>query len=160
MGTPMKDRHVIKLTDAESAELEAIREQFQAERPGPSSLVDRGEIDEPIPHGQFVELLSLVDQIKRAREQGGVSITDLSQQSGLTRAAISRLENGWNNNPTLDTLYRYALAAGMHIKLTAEPVAKPSEPDFVEKHETEQHPIPPGSDADMSRHLIEAKGTT
>jgi HTH-type transcriptional regulator/antitoxin HigA len=32
--------------------------------------------------------------------------------------------------------------------------------DLVEKYETEHHPIPPVSDAEMLRHLIEAKGTT
>ncbi len=32
--------------------------------------------------------------------------------------------------------------------------------DLVEKYETSAHPIPPVSDADMLRHLIEAKGVT
>ena len=37
------------------------------------------------------------------------------------RSAISRLENGQYPNPTLDTVYRYAFALGMHITLTARP---------------------------------------
>jgi HTH-type transcriptional regulator/antitoxin HigA len=32
--------------------------------------------------------------------------------------------------------------------------------DLVEKYETEHHPLPPVSDAEMLRHLIEARGTT
>jgi HTH-type transcriptional regulator / antitoxin HigA len=32
--------------------------------------------------------------------------------------------------------------------------------DLVEKYETERHPMPPVSDADMLRHLIEARGIT
>jgi HTH-type transcriptional regulator / antitoxin HigA len=32
--------------------------------------------------------------------------------------------------------------------------------DIVEKYETEHHPMPPVSDAEMLRHLIEAKDTT
>jgi HTH-type transcriptional regulator / antitoxin HigA len=32
--------------------------------------------------------------------------------------------------------------------------------DLVEKYETEHHPMPPVSDADMLRHLIEARETT
>src|SRR4051794_36379992 len=32
--------------------------------------------------------------------------------------------------------------------------------DLVKKYETEHHPIPPVSDAEMLRHLIEARGTT
>lgn len=31
---------------------------------------------------------------------------------------------------------------------------------FVERYESEQHPIPPASDAEMLRHLIEARGVT
>src|SRR4051794_4757154 len=104
MGTPMKHRLGIELSDEERAEMDAVRDQYQDERPGPDDLVDRGEIDEPVPHGHFVELLSLVKRIKQAREEAGVSLTELSRRSGLTRAAISRIENGWNNNPTLDTL--------------------------------------------------------
>ena len=42
--------------------------------------------------------------------------------AGLTRAAISRLENGWTVNPTLETLYRYALALDAHIALAAEDI--------------------------------------
>jgi HTH-type transcriptional regulator/antitoxin HigA len=32
--------------------------------------------------------------------------------------------------------------------------------DIVERYETEHHPLPPVSDAEMLRHLIEARGTT
>jgi HTH-type transcriptional regulator/antitoxin HigA len=32
--------------------------------------------------------------------------------------------------------------------------------DLVEKYETEHHPMPPVSDADMLRHLIESRETT
>ena len=49
-----------------------------------------------------------------------MSLTDVSERSAMTRAAISKLENGWNLNPTLDTLYRYASAIGAHLKLTVE----------------------------------------
>ena len=50
----------------------------------------------------------------------GLSLTDLSERSGLTRAAISRLENGWNLNPTLETLFRYAEALGVDLRLTVD----------------------------------------
>ena len=49
-----------------------------------------------------------------------MSLTDVSERSAMTRAAISKLENGWNLNPTLDTLYRYATAIGANLKLTVE----------------------------------------
>ena len=55
-------------------------------------------------------------------EARGLSLTDVSVLFGLTRAAISRLENGWTVNPTLETLYRYALALDAHITLAAEDI--------------------------------------
>ena len=90
--------------------------------PGPDELIDSGDVDEPVPHGQFLELSALVHGLKVRREARGLSLTDVSERSGLTRAAISRLENGWTVNPTLETLYRYALALDAHITLAAEDI--------------------------------------
>jgi transcriptional regulator with XRE-family HTH domain len=50
----------------------------------------------------------------------GSSLTDMSERSGLTRPAISRLENGWNLNPTLETLFRYAEALGVNLRLSVD----------------------------------------
>ena len=62
----------------------------------------------------------LVDRIRREREGRGLSLADVSEKAGITRRAISRIEDGWNSNPTLDTLYRYASAVGLHIRLKAD----------------------------------------
>ena len=43
----------------------------------------------------------------------------------MTRAAINRLENGWNLNPTLDTLFRYATVLGAQIRLSVEECPPP-----------------------------------
>ena len=48
-----------------------------------------------------IELRSLMVRLREVRERMGRSLTELSERTGLTRAAISRLENGWNLNPTL-----------------------------------------------------------
>jgi DNA-binding XRE family transcriptional regulator len=114
------------LTSVKRASIEAAR-QMARQRPSLDDLVDQGEIDEPVPHGQFLELLALMMQLKRERERRNLSLTDLSEHSGLTRSAISRLENGWNTNPTLDTIFRYAMALGMHVKFSAEVAANPGE---------------------------------
>jgi transcriptional regulator with XRE-family HTH domain len=74
-----------------------------------------------------MELRMLTAQLRRLRGEQGLSLTDVSERSGLTRAAISRLENGWNLNPTLDTLFRYAAAIGAHVSLSAAP--DPAAPD-------------------------------
>ena len=58
-------------------------------------------------------------RIRDARRRGGMSLADVAESSGLTRAAISRLENGRNLNPTFDTLRRYAVACGLELRLVA-----------------------------------------
>jgi transcriptional regulator with XRE-family HTH domain len=39
---------------------------------------------------------------------------------GIDQPALSRLENGHNRNPTLDTLWKYAAALGKRLVLSAE----------------------------------------
>jgi transcriptional regulator with XRE-family HTH domain len=53
---------------------------------------------------------------------------DLSARGGIDQPALSRLENGHTPNPTLDTLWRYAAAAGKRLALSAEdiPDTRPS----------------------------------
>jgi DNA-binding XRE family transcriptional regulator len=108
------------LTAEQQAAVKAIRARSKTERPGPDELIDRGELDELVPQGQFIELRDLTVKLRQMRESRGLSLADVSERSGMTRAAISKLENGWNLNPTLETLYRYATTIGAHIKLTVE----------------------------------------
>ena len=93
--------------------------------PGPDELIDRGELDELVPHGQFMELRELTIRLRQIRERQGLSLTDVSERSGMPRAAISRLENGWNLNPTLDTLFRYATVLGAQIRLSVDECPPP-----------------------------------
>jgi DNA-binding XRE family transcriptional regulator len=95
---------------------------------GPDELEAIGEIgkagDTP-PQGMVLEMISLVKRLKARREAKGLSLTDLSERSGLTRQVISKLENGRTINPTVGTLYRYALALDAGVTLGLEEV----EPD-------------------------------
>ena len=59
-----------------------------------------------------MSLYEAVSALKGLREQLGLSLADVSKRSGLDRAFVSRLENGHQLNPTIDTLYRYAAALG------------------------------------------------
>ncbi len=88
------------LSPEQQAAVEAIRAQSKTEPPGPDELIDRGELDELVPQGQYIELRDLTVRLKQIRERQGLSLTDVSERSGMTRAAISKLENGWNLNPT------------------------------------------------------------
>ena len=39
--------------------------------PGLDEMIDSGDVDEPVPHGQFLELSALVHGLKARRERGG-----------------------------------------------------------------------------------------
>ena len=39
----------------------------------------------------------------------------LAERTGIDRAALSRLENGAQDNPTINTLQRYAFALGKQV---------------------------------------------
>jgi transcriptional regulator with XRE-family HTH domain len=100
-----------------SPDIAAIRERSRRERPGPDERIDRGELDELVPQAQYVALRALMARFRGMRERQELSLADVSEKTGLTPAAIIRLENGWNVNPTLETLYRYAEAIGAELRL-------------------------------------------
>ena len=51
-----------------------------------------------------------------ARREEGLTQKELSERSGITKADISRLENG-NANPSIRTLQRLANAMGKTLKI-------------------------------------------
>lgn len=104
------------------AQFQAIRARSRVERPGPEELLARGDVRALVPAAQYFALGDLVSGLAIERERQGKSLADISGASGLTRAQISELENRRNNNPTLDTLFRYALALGKTIALTPGPL--------------------------------------
>ena len=44
--------------------------------------------------------------IREHRQAQGVSLAELSERTGMTRSALSRIESGLNVNPTVGTLRR------------------------------------------------------
>ncbi len=80
------------------------------------------EQDDGTVQGAYVALLGLMKLLKGRREAQGLSLTDVSERSGLTRQVISKLENGINLNPTLETLFRYSLALDALVTLGLEEI--------------------------------------
>lgn len=58
--------------------------------------------------------------LKEARESQGLSLADVSQRTGMSRGAISRLENLVDRNPTMATLSRLADALGRRVVISLE----------------------------------------
>ena len=112
----------VEQTPEELAELKAERERFSRERPGLEDLIASGEFEGPYRQGNIMALLSAVAELKRQRDERGLSLTDVSQRSGLDRGLLSRLENGKILNPTMATLWRYADAIGSQVSLAVEPL--------------------------------------
>ncbi|MHC4403995.1 MAG: helix-turn-helix domain-containing protein, partial [Planctomycetota bacterium] len=92
----------------EKRRLQEIRDRFQRERPSPEELLARGDATEFVSLGEYLDLRAAVLALRKRREQMGLSLADLARRSGIDRAAISRLENGIQVNPTVGTLHRYA----------------------------------------------------
>jgi DNA-binding XRE family transcriptional regulator len=105
----------IERTPEDRARLQAIRERFQREKPSLKKLVESGDAPPPMPLGTYLDIQVLLNQLKKEREAAGLSLADVADRTGMDRAAISRLENGHQTNPTVETLLRYAAALGKTI---------------------------------------------
>ena len=114
-----KKRVHAKTKSAEQvAEEKKLREAFQRTKPSLEDLVASGDYEPPISQAVYFSILEFLASLKRARESAGLSLADVSAKTGIDRAAISRLENGVSDNPTLATLERYASAVGKRLSLS------------------------------------------
>ncbi len=102
-------------TPEQQEELRSIRRRFQAARPTPEHLVASGDVAGFVPLGEYIDLREAMLALKRQRERLGLSLAAVAKRSKIDKAAISRLENGLQANPTVDTLHRYASAIGAEI---------------------------------------------
>ena len=62
-----------------------------------------------------VAVREAIDALRRERQAQGLSLSDVERRSGIGRAALSRLENETELNPTVVTLTRYAEALGKEV---------------------------------------------
>ena len=102
-------------TPEDLARIQAIREKFQSEKPDMEQLLASGDYTDPIPLGTYLETKALLHCLKQERELAGLSLADVASLTGMDKATISRLENGHQQNPTVETLSRYAMAIGKQL---------------------------------------------
>jgi transcriptional regulator with XRE-family HTH domain len=62
--------------------------------------------------GELVAFRRFVMALRRERERLGLSLADVAARAKIDKAALSRLENGQQLNPTVNTLARYVRALG------------------------------------------------
>jgi len=103
-------------TAADRARHRAVREE-SAHRPTQDELEASGAYDGPIKSGAYFAVKLIVRELKQARQEAGLTLAVMSQRTGMDQATLSRLENGRQPNPTVDTLWRYARAVGRRLVL-------------------------------------------
>ena len=57
-----------------------IRERFQRERPGLHDLILSGDASEAVSQGEYLDLLTMLIELKHHRERQGLSLTDVAQR--------------------------------------------------------------------------------
>jgi helix-turn-helix protein len=67
-----------------------------------------------------VAVRDVLKMLKAERLGQGLSLSDVEERSGIGRAALSRLENETEPNPTVVTLTRYAEALGKTLVVSFE----------------------------------------
>jgi DNA-binding XRE family transcriptional regulator len=92
----------------ESREAEAVlRDSLDRELAETGSIATTGE---QIAMEDVVAFRRFVLDLRKRREDHGLSLDDVASRSGIDKAALSRLESGKHVNPTINTLLRYARA--------------------------------------------------
>src|SRR4051812_21222484 len=87
-----------------------------------SAAADRESIDAQAQavFGAHDSAREVMERLKAERERLGLSLADMLRRSGMSREALSRLENNRAPNPTVRTLARYAAAVGLELHLAAK----------------------------------------
>jgi len=87
------------LSREEARKYKDVREKISKELP---DLIERHQ-ERMVALDQLQDLLM---QLKAAREAKGLSLSDLTELTGMDRSALSKLETGQRVNPTVETLVR------------------------------------------------------
>jgi DNA-binding XRE family transcriptional regulator len=97
--TPEEEAIFRQAAAEDDAELEALRDEALAD------------------FTRLQRLNEAVQALRRERKAQGLSLADMERRCGITRAALSRLENDPHPNPTIQTLMRIAAALGVELTI-------------------------------------------
>ena len=105
----------VERTPQELAELWAVRERFQREKPTLEQVLASTGQTEAIPLGEYLHAQELLRALRRERERQQVTLTQLAKRTGYDPAVLSRLFTGRQANTTLATVGRIANALGKQV---------------------------------------------
>lgn len=117
-GTATPEQAAARAQQADSrAQERTLRDALERERQEQGKIATT---DVPIDPEDAIATARFIGGLRRQREQSGLSLGDLAERSGMDKATLSRLENGWYPNPTINTLARYARGIGKRLVLDLE----------------------------------------
>ena len=103
------------LSAAERRKYREIRRQLNGER---DEILAEGRRRKRVRDTLTAELCHAFRILKMERIAQGLSLADMRDRTGMSRSALSRLENNDAANPTIETLSRYAEALGKELAIT------------------------------------------
>jgi hypothetical protein len=106
-----------ELTSEERQRWLAARRETESER---EEILAKGRQLIAAQRQAGVALRQAFELLKAERIAQGLSLSDLEERTGIGRAALSRLENETEANPTVTTLTRYAEALGKKLVVSFE----------------------------------------
>jgi DNA-binding phage protein len=104
-----------KRTPQEIAELRAVREQFQKERPTLEQILASTGQTEAMSLGEYLHTQELLRALRQERERQHLTLAQLAKRTGYDSAVLSRLLSGRQTNTTLATVARIANALGKEV---------------------------------------------
>ena len=90
-------------------------EEDRAEKPTVEQLLAESGCQDTMPLGVYLDLRAIMYRLKQERQRQQLSLADVSDRSGIDTAALSRLESGKMDNPTIETVFRIAKALGKRV---------------------------------------------
>jgi ribosome-binding protein aMBF1 (putative translation factor) len=106
----------VELTPEQRAALEEVRARHRTPEARAEDARVREAVQQEFPPLEADESLrALLAAFRTERERQGLSLTDVSERTGMERSVISRLELGKIPNPTYQTLRTYARALGKSL---------------------------------------------
>lgn len=113
---PRSQPRDVELTPEQRVALEAVRARHRTPEARAEDARVREAVQKEFPPLEADESLrALLAALRTERERQGLSLTDVSERTGIDRSMISRLELGKIPNPTYQTLRTYARALGKSL---------------------------------------------
>jgi predicted transcriptional regulator len=106
-----------ELTAKETRRWERARQESEREK---DEILAEGRRIKAAHKRVKVAVGNALKMLKAERQAQGLSLSDVERRTGIGRAALSRLENETEPNPTVATLTRYAEALGKRLVVSLE----------------------------------------